>query len=202
MICTFLFPQTKKLSVPQKPFKIRLYVATVLAVLNPKNCFNTRLWFLFPFPVLRSLSSTFVFRRYLFAYYFNFLGCYEISFWWYYVVLLIVQNVIQPYQKNPKNKRNINLNINVVVVRYIYIFFVYGFSSLKIKNQKKSTKKKNDEMKGATKIMPIAIYLYISIYTIILLSFLFCFNFFCILFSFVSFLRWLYFSIKKTFSIF
>lgn len=93
----------KKWSVPQKPFKIRLYVATVLAVLNPKNCFNTRLWFSFPFPVLRSLSSTFVFRRYLFAYYFYFLGCYEISFWWYYVVLLIVQNVIQPYQK--KNQK-------------------------------------------------------------------------------------------------
>lgn len=141
MICTFLFPQTKKWSVPQKPLKIRLYVATVLAVLKPKTVLIPVYDFSFPFPVLRSLSSTFVFRRYLFAYYFYFLGCYEISFWWYYVVLLIVQNVIQPYQKKTPKIKNINLNINVVVVRYIYIFFVYGFSSLKIKISKKKINK-------------------------------------------------------------
>lgn len=48
-------------------------------------------------------------------------------------------------------------------------------------------------MKGATKIMPIAIYLYISIYTIILLSFLFCFNFFVSFFlSFLFFVGYIF----------
>lgn len=89
----------KKMIRPSETIQNTLICCYSSSSSKTKNCFNTRLWFSFPFPVLRSLSSTFVFRRYLFAYYFYFLGCYEISFWWYYVVLLIVQNVIQPYQK-------------------------------------------------------------------------------------------------------
>lgn len=145
MICTFLFPQTKKWSVPQKPFKIRLYVATVLAVLKPKTVLISVYDFRFRFLFYVCVSTLFICLLFL---------LFGLLWNKFLMVLRGIINCSKCYttlSKNPKIK-NINLNINVVVVRYIYIFFVYGFSSLKIKiSKKKSTKKKMTKWKEQPK---------------------------------------------------